>query len=210
MSRAYQSAARMHQPTAVHRIDSRGEQIANQDSGMSGDSGGNGSFSNAGRVIGFQAINERTTVLDQNEAVTVPTVFSRHEANAESYPQPLEFPAEPRFRAPVATFVALQEWEGYVVEIHETEFQARLVDITADSRSDEEDASIPLAEISDDDARRMKVGSIFRWVIGYERSAIRPKKRVSQIVFRDLPAVTKTDMHDGEEWAQRVIQTINP
>ena len=37
----------------------------------------------------------------------------------------------PECRAPKATFHALQEWEGYVVEIGETDFVARLIDLTA-------------------------------------------------------------------------------
>ena len=119
----------------------------------------------------------------------------------------LSFP-KPRPR-PAITFHALQEWEGYVVNIGETDFVARLVDLTAGSSHEEEEADIPLAEISDDDAARMRAGSIFRWVIGYERSAAGTKKRVSEIVFRDLPTVTKTDLLDGVAWARETIRSLD-
>ena len=111
-------------------------------------------------------------------------------------------------RPPAATLHALQEWEGYVIEIDATDFTARLVDLTAGASHEEEEAVIPLAEISDDDAGRMRAGSIFRWVIGYERSAAGTKKRVSHIVFRDLPAITKADLRDGEAWAREMMRSL--
>ena len=45
-------------------------------------------------------------------------------------------------------------------------------------------------------------------MIGYERNAAGTKKRVSQIVFRDLPAITKTDLRDGETWALETIRSL--
>ena len=108
---------------------------------------------------------------------------------------------------PQVIFHALQEWEGYVLEHDKKEFTARLLDLTAGSRQEEE-AVIPLDEISEDDLKRLRPGSIFRWVIGYERSASGTKKRVSQIVFRDLPAMTEKDMSEGEEWAKKIAQSI--
>ena len=116
-------------------------------------------------------------------------------------------PARPALRA---SFHALQEWEGYVADVDETEFFARLVDLTARGSHEEEEAVIPRAELSDGDNARMRVGSIFRWVIGYERSPAGTKKRVSQIVFRDLPALTKSDLRDGESWARKMARSLNP
>ena len=90
-----------------------------------------------------------------------------------------------------------------------SDFTARLVDLTDDSAHGEEEAIIPLDEISDYDATKMREGSIFRWVIGYERSVAGSKKRVSHIVFRDLPAITKSDLRDGEAWARETIRSLN-
>ncbi len=105
---------------------------------------------------------------------------------------------------------ALQEWEGYVTEIGENEFVARLTDLTANARVEGEEAVIPLEEISDDDAAKLRLGGIFRWVIGYERSGTGTKRRVSQIVFRDLPVVTKSDVREGEAWARETLRLLNP
>ena len=109
-----------------------------------------------------------------------------------------------RSRAPVAMLHALQEWEGYVVELTDTQFTARLLDVTAQAAFEEEEADIPYDEISDVDRPKIRLGSIFRWVIGYERSAAGTKKRVSQIVFRDLPAVAKSDLLAAEAWAAKM------
>ncbi len=109
----------------------------------------------------------------------------------------------------MSTFRALQEWEGYVVEIREDEFVARLVDLTAGKKYESEEAVIPMVEISDHDASRIAIGSIFRWVIGYERSPEGTRKRVSQIVFRDLPRMTEKDFADGREWAKGILAAFD-
>ena len=115
-------------------------------------------------------------------------------------------PAQISRTVPQTCFHLLQEWEGYVTEIGEDDFTVRLLDLTAGSSYEEEEAVIPLSEISEDDLKRMRLGSIFRWVIGYERSASGNKQRVSRIVFRELPVVTKQDIAEGEKWARKVAQ----
>lgn len=118
----------------------------------------------------------------------------------------VDFPRPHRY--PAVTFHALQEWEGYVTEINDTEFTANLIDITAGASYEEEEADIPMGEISENDVSKIQVGSIFRWVIGYERSAAGTKKRVSHIVLRDLPAITKTDLSAGEKWARKIMEAF--
>ena len=108
------------------------------------------------------------------------------------------------------TLQVLQEWEGYVVEIGETDFVARLIDLTAGSEHEEAEATIPLVEISDDDVARMREGSIFRLVIGYERSVTGTRKRVSRIVFRDLPVITEADLRDARAWAADMARALAP
>lgn len=111
---------------------------------------------------------------------------------------------------PAASLHALQEWEGYVTEIKESEFVANLLDVTAGDIYAGEEAVIPLDEISETDAAKMHTGSIFRWVIGYERApSSGNKRRVSQIVFRDLPAFTKRDLKEAEEWAEEMMAVFD-
>lgn len=108
-----------------------------------------------------------------------------------------------------ASLHALQEWEGYVVEMRGDEFVARLVDLTAGSTHEEEEAMIPKAAISENDVATVVVGSIFSWVIGYERFPAGTKKRVSRIVFRDRPRMTECDFREGRRWARETMRAFN-
>ena len=114
---------------------------------------------------------------------------------------PLTFPNLEASIPHGAVFVAVQEWEGYVIEIKQDDFVARLLDITGKAKREEEEATISFEEIADTDRDTMQLGSIFRWVIGYEHTSGGIKRNVSQIVFRDLPVVTQTDWDDAYEWA---------
>ena len=142
-------------------------------------------------------------------AETLPPFAGRERDGVDIF-RIVDLPTLPPRRPPSASLHPLQEWEGYVVEVGERDFTARLIDLTAGASREEEEAVIPMEEVSDSDAAKMREGSIFRWVIGYERSPAGTKKRVSQIVFRDLPAVTKTDLRRGEAWAREAIRSLGP
>ena len=145
-----------------------------------------------------------TNVWDHGVCRSTMSTDCRNEQDIGFLSQIVTMAKPPLSRSSGVTFHALQEWEGYVTEISDTEFIARLTDLTSGAKNASEEASIPLDEISDNDADKMQVGSIFRWVIGYERRG-RAKKRVSQVVFRDLPMITKSDMQDGRKWAQEIL-----
>jgi hypothetical protein len=108
-----------------------------------------------------------------------------------------------------ASFYALQEWEGYVTEILEDSFRAILVDITAKSSEPEEQIQLSFDELAfEEDKSSMRIGSIFRWAIGYERMASGQRKRVSQILFRKRPAWTKADLSAARSAAQRQSEKL--
>lgn len=130
-------------------------------------------------------------------------------ADSYDYDIVLDLPPRPP-RVPSATFHALQEWEGHVLAVGKEEFEARLIDLTAGAAYEGEEATIPSQDVSDHDAKKLRVGAIFRWVIGYERTVGGNKRRVSQIVFRDLPAVTESDLRTGQEWAASMFKSLNP
>lgn len=120
----------------------------------------------------------------------------------------LDVTPPPQLRPQSATLHALQEWEGYVLEKTATTFTARLADLTNGVLHEEEEADIPLAELADHQIASVRRGAIFRWVIGYEQAPMRPLKRVSVIVFRDLPIVTESDLRAGDAWARDVLQAF--
>ena len=137
-----------------------------------------------------------------NAVTTGRSSFTGQEQPGYGLSRRIDFPTPPESRAPTTTLHALQEWEGYVVDVGKTDFVARVIDLTVGAEHETEEATIPLAEISDRDTERIREGSIFRWVIGYERSVTGTKKRVSVIVFRDLPAITAADLRDAKAWAE--------
>lgn len=128
-------------------------------------------------------------------------------AQADPLPRTLKFPINGNSALPAVTLYPLQEWEGFVTGIGKDSFDVRLLNITAGENYPNETAEISLEEISEADAARMGVGSIFRWVIGYRRDQYGTKQRVSVIVFRDLPAITESTLRRAKEWA-REIQAI--
>ena len=114
----------------------------------------------------------------------------------------------------VESLTALQEWEGRVVAVYDDEFVALLVDVTAAEASsqsegdiEDEEAVIPISEVDDHDLKHLREGGIFRWVIGYGYLPGGRRRRISDIVFRDLPAVTIHDRALGEAWAERILQS---
>ena len=110
--------------------------------------------------------------------------------------------------APDVSLQPLQEWEGYVLEVGQTEFSARLVDRTARNVLESEIADFPIADVSDDDRPLLTVGGVFRWVIGYERSRGGTKRRVSQVTFRRMPAWSRKELKQAESTAKHLTETL--
>jgi hypothetical protein len=107
------------------------------------------------------------------------------------------------------TFSPLQEWEGYVREISSDGISVDLVDVTANAKNITEQAKIPFEEFSDADRQKLRIGAIFRWSIGYQRTTSGTKMRVSNIVFRDLPRWTRKDIREAQEEAATLEQYFN-
>lgn len=99
------------------------------------------------------------------------------------------------------SFYPKQEWAGRVTVIYDDEFDARLRDVATDEFAV---ATIALEEIGPDDRAQLRVGSLFRWVMGYERSVGRTRSNVSRIVFLDPPRLTERDLVVGRKWADQL------
>ena len=182
----------------------------------------NASFGSEAGAVALAATTEETVRLalaasaeatagrenGQDSTTVTPIPPVDYAGNHAGAARTLSFPPRLPPPRPSATLHALQEWEGYVVEMDGDELVVRLVDLTVGSTHEEEEAVIPLAEVSEHDAATVGVGSIFRWVIGYERSPFGTKKRVSQIVFRDLPRMTERDFGEGRRWARETIRAF--
>lgn len=110
---------------------------------------------------------------------------------------------------PASVVTATQEWEGYVLTVESDIFTARLLDITAGSPVEQEEAEIPIEDVSQDDRDLLKEGAVFRWVIGNQITRGGQKRRVSQIIFRRLPAWTETEIEEAKRVAETTSQAIH-
>ncbi len=125
-----------------------------------------------------------------------------------------EIESIPRNTAPgkdqsaVLSLEPLQEWEGYVTEVSEGTFSARLVDVTAGKKVEDEAADFPISDLSEDELSLLKEGAVFRWIIGYQRTKFGQKIRTSQIVFRRLPAWSKLDIRQARAEARELASGL--
>jgi len=115
----------------------------------------------------------------------------------------------PLVRREAVSFFPLQEWEGSVIDINDDFFTARLVDLTAKSKTASEEADFPIEDLSEGDLKLLKPGAVFRWIIGYQRSRGGTKKRTSQIVFRYLPQWTRSDRSEAAQQALKFSESIS-
>lgn len=107
----------------------------------------------------------------------------------------------------VAPSVVLQEWEGYVTRINEDAFEAILVDVGQPGEIESKIAEIPLDELDDRDRLNLKEGSVFRWQISLERKP--SLRRISQIVFRHLPAWTVKEIARAKDEARNLADQLS-
>lgn len=103
-------------------------------------------------------------------------------------------------------FVALQMWEGFVLEVGEESFLARLVDLLDDAGDVE--AEIYLEEISPMDRHRVIEGAVFYWSIGYLDTRSGQRKTESTINFRLLPTWGHGELERAREKARETRSEI--
>jgi hypothetical protein len=136
---------------------------------------------------------------------------------AESHTDPAELISElERIRPtlvgepPRSSVTALQEWEGYVLTIdrpHKS-FTARLLDLTVNDKAEKELAEFDISELSESDDKLLQEGAVFRWVIGNQITRGGQKRRISQIIFRRMPAWTQREIDEARREAKELSRAI--
>lgn len=94
------------------------------------------------------------------------------------------------FSSRPATYKAftLQEWEGFVIEVQNERFWARLLDVTSTNIDVEgQEAEFSIHDVGIYEQKKIREGAIFRWVIERQTEPCGTVNTVSRIVFRDLP-----------------------
>jgi hypothetical protein len=94
----------------------------------------------------------------------------------------------PKFEIPPWTenFIVLARWSGRVLEVGRAGVVAALTN-DLDPSAPEEEADIPLEEISEVDRSLVTPGALFLWSIGYRIHASGQRSRESVVLFRRLP-----------------------
>ncbi|MAE69669.1 MAG: hypothetical protein CME06_04270 [Gemmatimonadetes bacterium] len=100
------------------------------------------------------------------------------------------------------SFVALQKWEGRVLEVGDSTFSAVVEDSVR--RGVEEEVEFDLEEIGPDDRNLLKPGAIFYWTIGYRTEPSGERSRSSVLVLRRLPAWNE----EGLQRARRLAEEL--
>jgi hypothetical protein len=138
---------------------------------------------------------QNTRVADERERLRrQDVILLPHEPSFESIDRP--------------SFVAIQEWEGHVIDVADTTFLARLTDLNVGAERAEEEVQLLISDLSDDDRAMLAVGRVFRWAIGYQRSPGGSKRRVSQIVFRRLPQWTRKELDLALAEGRAIVREI--
>jgi len=96
-------------------------------------------------------------------------------------------------------FNCIQKWEGIILSIENNSIYTRLYDIS--NRGFEEEAEIPIDEISDDDHELISEGAVFYWSLGYLKKKNGQKVRQSIIKFRRLPVWHKSEIISAQNKA---------
>jgi hypothetical protein len=110
-------------------------------------------------------------------------------------------------RKETKALIPLQSWEGVVLEVYESSFLARLVDIQADHP--DEEIEIAQDELSPFDLALLESGAIFYWTIGYRQQLpAGARERVSLIRFRRLPAWSDAELIAAREHAETLAEDL--
>lgn len=134
-----------------------------------------------------------------------PVPFQTHLEDAASSIAPIR--RHPFARRKVSARVeVLQKWEGYVEEIGEETFTARLVDKSG--TEPEQQAELLISDVAIDDRDLLVAGGVFYWTIGYRNDVCGGLRRTSSLRFRRLPAWSQKELSKAREQAAEAFAAL--
>lgn len=104
------------------------------------------------------------------------------------------------------TFIALQRWEGTVVQCEGATFRARLTDLTADGP--DEEVELLIDDVPEEDRSLVEPGGVFYWAIGYLSAPSGERPRISSLRFRRLPVWSTSELEAARERAADVAEVF--
>jgi len=166
-----------------------------------------------GNIVQFisQVTKSSSILSDPNRDVSVQTGISTQNAVSGSFDInesaiPPKLTASSAFPSVSDTFRALQKWEGYVIDVYEDTFLARLIPIRGEGS--DQNAEIYIEEVEPADRALIEPGAVFYWSIGYlDRPSGR--HRDSFIRFRRLPAWSQSELEAVRREAKRLKELLD-
>ncbi|MDS4040444.1 MAG: hypothetical protein RKP20_04630 [Candidatus Competibacter sp.] len=134
---------------------------------------------------------------EEIQAIPNPPVYWDANANTKRVTIPCLKPVRTQSK-----FTALQKWEGFVLEVSEENFTARLVDLK--NKGIEEEAEIYITEVTEEDRPLLKPGAIFYWSIGYLDHYSGQRFNTGMIRFRRLPGFSRQEIDLARKKAQEI------
>jgi len=104
-------------------------------------------------------------------------------------------------------FISRKQWEGFVLQVYDSYFSARIVDSEGEDK-EEVYAEIYMEEIDAEEQAMVKSGAVFYWALGY---LDKPSGRIraSLIRFRRLPKLTASDIEKALVKANEIANAIS-
>lgn len=160
-----------------------------------------------GRQRAVQPSLAPRALFTDDQSGTSGTARTATDTSARESSEPHIVARTPRYGGHRGRVVPLQKWEGVVERIGKDSFWVRLRDLT-DSRPDEE-AEIPISEVSTSDRDLLAEGAILYWTIGYRDDLYGQRRRESVIRLRRLPAWTDHKLRLAKAEAERFAEKLN-
>jgi hypothetical protein len=102
-------------------------------------------------------------------------------------------------------FILLQSWEGRIVNVGQTEFDAIITDKT-NPEIDDEMVTIDRRAIAPDDDPLVEEGAVFYWSVGYCDYPGRGRSTESKIRFRRLKGWTKDEISQSKRVGRQLAE----
>lgn len=103
-------------------------------------------------------------------------------------------------------FQKTQKWVGYILEIADNSFNAKLKDLT--NKGTDEIGEFEFDEVTKEDLPLLSVGAIFYWSIGYSHAASGQVSKVSIIRFQRAYELSEEDKSDAIERTNGLFDSI--
>ena len=114
-------------------------------------------------------------------------------------------------KSKVSTIELLAEWNGCVMSIHSSghSFSASLKGVVGEGvKDEEEDATIPISDVSEWDKDLLVPGNFFRLCVVHEVLPSGQPRRYTQVVFRRLPAYRRHDLDQAAERGRELARGL--